>query len=85
MIHDYSMYVIEDAEQCVLAGKKEIYDFTINGTECQNCLMAVGPYDDVFLPCVILVGHNEDEAWPVCIECAAPLLYPREWVIELDL
>lgn len=85
MMYNYTMYVIEDVEHCIIAANKDIYDFVIDDEECKNCGMVVGPYDDMFFPCVILVGEEEEESWPICVECAAPLLYPREWIVELDI
>jgi hypothetical protein len=59
--------------------------FIIDGTECANCGMVVGPVASEFFPCVLIVSTEIDDAWPVCLECASPLLYPREWIIELEI
>jgi hypothetical protein len=85
MIHDMAMYVVETIEQARTLGDHEIFDFIIDDTECVHCGMVVGPISDKFFPCVIVVASRPDDSWPLCFECAAPLLFPREWIIELDI
>ena len=46
--------------------------------------MVIGPIADEFFPCAI-VSDNEDVTWPICIDCAFPLVYPRQWMIGLGL
>lgn len=85
MIHDMAMYVIEDVQDAARAEAADVYAFVIDEDECIHCGMVVGPFADKFFPCVIVVASSPDDSWPLCFECAAPLLFPREWIIELDL
>lgn len=87
MVH-YALYVIEDSADAIAAAHADVYDFVIDGTECENCGLVIGPSDDEFFPCVVIVDvENEivDDRWPICLDCAAPLIYPNEWIINLDL
>lgn len=82
------MYVIEDAEDAITAARNEIYDFVIDGSECENCAMVIGPIDDVFFPCVVIVDTEDtilEDRWVICIECASPLVYPNESIMNLEL
>lgn len=79
------MYVIEDVQDAAKAEAADVYTFVIDETDCIHCGMVVGPISDKFFPCVIVVASRPDDSWPLCFECAAPLLYPREWIIELDI
>jgi hypothetical protein len=74
------LYVIEDAEDALIAGREGIYDFIIDGSECHNCSMVLGPIEDIFLACVVITSPSQ-QAWPLCIECAYPLLFPTETVL----
>jgi hypothetical protein len=83
-----ALYVIEDAHDAAMAGRHEIYDFVINDSECESCGMVIGPSEDEFFPCVLIQDVEEvlgEDTWPICIDCAAPLVYPNEWVITLNL
>lgn len=83
-----AVYVIEDVQDAATAGRNDIYDFVIDDTECESCGIVVGPSRDEFFPCVVIVDVDEvlgADAWPVCIDCAAPLVYPTEWVMTFDL
>jgi hypothetical protein len=84
MKHDLSVYVVETLEDAIELGYEDIYDFTIDGDECSNCGMVIGVLSelDQILPCVIITGVN-DIGWPICIDCASPLLYPAEWAAEI--
>ncbi len=87
MIH-LALYVIEDPEDAILSAKSEIFDFVIDGSECENCGMVIGPVGEHFFPCVVIVDTDDNlsvDRWPICIDCAAPLVYPNEWVMNLDL
>ena len=87
MVH-LALYVIEDAQDAITAAKSEIFDFEINTSECENCGMIIGPVDDTFFPCVVIVDTNDDvidDRWSICVDCAAPLVYPNEWTINLEL
>lgn len=87
MVH-FALYVIEDSHDAIVAGQSEIFDFVIDDTECENCGMVIGPSADEFFPCVVIVDTNDslqDDRWPICLDCAAPLIYPNEWIINLDL
>lgn len=85
MMFDLAMYVIEDVQDAAKAEHHEIYAFNIDDAECANCGMVVGPSKSEFFPCVIVVSTKMDDAWPICLDCASPLLYPREWIIELEI
>jgi hypothetical protein len=87
MIH-LAVYVIEDSDDAILAAKNEIYDLVIDGSECENCGMVIGPIEDFFFPCVVIVDIDEvlgEDAWAICLDCAAPLAFPNELTINLDL
>lgn len=82
------MYVIEDVHDAFIAARDEIFDFVIDGTECEACGMVVGPIHEHFFPCVVIVDDDEhlgNDTWPICLDCAAPLLFPHEWIINLNL
>lgn len=87
MIH-LALYVIEDAEDALLAERRDVFEFTINGTDCENCGMVIGPSIDTFFPCVVIVDTDDKldvDRWAICLDCAAPLIYPNEWIINLEL
>jgi hypothetical protein len=87
MIH-LALYVIEDPEDAILAGKNDVYDFVIDHSECENCGMVIGPSLDTFFPCVVVVDTDDRldvDRWAICLDCAAPLVYPNEWIINLEL
>lgn len=79
----YLLYLIEDLHDAALCETNEIFYFVIGETECENCAMAVGPLYDVFVPCVIMYEPNihleDDQSWPVCLDCAGPLIFPGLW------
>lgn len=84
MQQDISVYVVEaydDIRELAAAG---IYDFSHDLDECVNCGMVVALLSalDRVIPCVIIVGIADGEAWPVCLDCASPLLYPQDWLPE---
>lgn len=84
----FALYVIEDAEDGILAAKNEVFDFTIDGTDCESCGMVIGPSGDTFFPCVVILDINDtigEDRWSICIDCAAPLVYPNEWMFEAEL
>lgn len=76
---------VEDAAQVTSAG---IFNFPDENAECTNCGMVIGSIpNDNFLPCAVIVDNtaeDEDNAWPICIDCAAPLIFPGDWLIEFD-
>ena len=84
-----ALYVIESNEDAVEAVRSDVFDFESEGCECENCGMVIGPVaDDVFFPCVVILDTDEtilEDRWAICVDCASPLLYPNEWVINLDL
>lgn len=87
MVH-LALYVIEDFDDAISAIRSDVFDFTVNDTECENCGMMIGPLGEDFLPCVVIVDTDRDlidDRWSICLDCAAPLLYPNEWIINLDL
>lgn len=84
MMYDMAMYVIEDIDDAIRAEEHEIYSFIIDEEECTNCGLVLGPHDRTFFPCVVVVGLGEEDAWPLCLDCAGPLLAPKEWIVVLD-
>lgn len=83
-----AVYVVEDVHDAILAEHNEIYAFATEGNVCEACDMVVGPSFDEFFPAVIIVDTDEnlgDDAWAICLECAMPLLYPNEWIINLEI
>jgi hypothetical protein len=85
MIHDMAMYVIEDIEDAARAEAADVFSFIIDETECIHCGMVVGPIFDKFFPCVVVVASGPADSWPLCFECAGPLIFPRDWIIQLDI
>lgn len=70
----------EDAEQTLSAGA---FDFSFEKAECANCGMVIGSIpNDNFLPCAVIFSSDTGDAWQVCFDCAAPLIFPGDWVIE---
>ena len=87
MVH-LALYVIEDFDDALTALRNDIFDFVIDTSECENCGLVIGPVDSEFLPCVVIVDTDRDlidDRWSICLDCAAPLIYPNEWIINLDL
>lgn len=87
MVH-LALYVIETIQDAIIASRREIFDSHINGTECQNCGLVIGPSLDVFIPFVVITTIDEsigDDTWPVCLDCAAPVIFPSELIIGLEL
>jgi len=79
-----SVYIVESFEDILELSTAGIYDFSPDLDECANCGMVValvGGLDQV-LPCVVVSGLTSGEAWPCCLDCASPLLYPNDWVPE---
>lgn len=80
----FDIILVENAVDAIIAAQQGIFDFVIDDGECENCGMVIGPIADEFFPCAI-VSDNEDVRWPICIDCAFPLVYPRQWMIGLGL
>lgn len=81
-MNSYDLYVVEDAADAAECERHGVFDFVIGHTECENCAMAIGPLDDAFVPCVVLLDSefiHETNSWPICLDCAAPLIFPGEW------
>lgn len=81
----YDLYLVEDSVDAANCERHGVFDFVIGGTECENCAMAIGPLDDVFVPCVVLHEHDsvsENPSWPICLDCVAPLIFPGMWLGE---
>lgn len=86
MEHDISVFVIETVDDMVELAETEIFDFTIDGDECANCGMVLGiiSTEDTIIPCIVVaVEASALDPWPICLDCAAPLLYPQEWSVDL--
>lgn len=77
------VFVIENAEDAIAAAHSEIYDFIIDATECQNCSMMIGPLGEDFIQCVV-VHIGDDSSWPICIDCATPILFPNELGVRIE-
>lgn len=82
----FSMYTVETPEDAVLVAQLGIYDLVINDSECENCGMSIGPSLDEFFPLVVIVHDAEETAWPICVDCSSPVLFPDEGdlVCEFD-
>lgn len=78
----YDLYVIEDPGDALHCASTGVFDFEIGGTSCENCGMSIGPLDETFVPCAVM--HEsvtlEPQAWPICLDCAAPLIFPGAWL-----
>lgn len=77
------LFVIEDVEDAILAAHSEIYDFVIDGTECQNCGMMLGPLGDEFVSCAV-IRASEERSWVICFDCATPMLFPNEYGVRIE-
>lgn len=77
------LFVIESAEDAIVSSFNEIYDFIIDGTECQNCSLMIGPLGEDFIPCVV-IHAGDSNSWPICIDCATPLLFPNEIGVRIE-
>lgn len=75
----FDMFVLEtyeDAQTCANAGVLDIVLFEL---ECENCSMSVGPAPgDLFIP-VAIVTDQRGVSWPICVDCAAPMIFPGDW------
>lgn len=81
-MNKYDLYLVEDPADAATCERHGIYDFVIGDTECENCAMAIGPLDDAFVPCVVIQDAElllEAQSWPLCLDCAAPLVFPGLW------
>lgn len=78
----YDLFLLEtpdDVAACSLSGVFDIGPYEI---ECENCRLAVGIWDNVFIPFSVLVDHESQpmtQAYPVCIDCIAPAIMPGLW------
>jgi hypothetical protein len=82
-VNVYDLYIVEDAADAAECERHGVFDFVIGATECENCAMAIGPLDDVFVPCAIIHDAElllEAQSWPVCLDCVAPLIFPGLWL-----
>jgi hypothetical protein len=77
------LFVIEDAKDAIIAAQSDIFDFIIDGTECENCGMMLGPLGEDFVSCVVVHSGGQD-SWPICIDCATPMLFPNEFGISIE-
>ena len=80
----YSMYTIETVDDARIAAETGLLDLVIDGSRCENCGMVIGPSQDEFFPLVVICHDAEDEAWPVCIECSSPIIFPDEGPITME-
>jgi hypothetical protein len=82
-VKSYILYIIEDAGDALTCANFGVFDFVVGKTECENCGMSIGPLDEVFVPCAVLYGSAallDEEMWPICIDCIAPLIFPGMWI-----
>jgi hypothetical protein len=79
----YEMLILEEPDDAIRVATSGLFDFTIGDTECENCGILVGPCEDTYIPCALLVDNEDEEAWPICIDCAFPSLFPGFWRFEL--
>jgi hypothetical protein len=78
------LFVIEDVEDAIIAAHSDIYDFVIDGTECQHCGMMLGPLGDEFVSCAV-VRAGDESSWAICIDCATPMLFPNEFGVRIEI
>lgn len=84
-MNSYDLYLVEDSADAAECERHGVFDFVIGLTECENCAMAIGPFNDVFVPCVVITDSSQGdlaESWPVCLDCVAPLIFPGMWLGE---
>lgn len=79
----YELIILEDPEDAIKVAESGLFDFVINDTECENCGILVGPAAEAYLPCALMVDNEGEEAWPICIDCAFPSVFPGFWKMEL--
>jgi hypothetical protein len=81
---NFSIHVLESDEDAAQAKSDGVFNFLYEVPECTNCGMIIGLIPNgVFLPCAILVDQDS-VSWPVCIDCAAPLIFPGDWLMGYD-
>lgn len=81
---NFAIYVLESNEDAAQAKSAGVFDFSLEVPECTNCGMIIGLIpNDTFLPCAIMVDE-EFEVWPICIDCASPLIFPGDWLMGFD-
>lgn len=72
------MFIVESPDDARLCASSGIFDFALFETECQNCAIAIGPLFDVWVPTAV-VSDQLGRSWPMCIDCASPMIFPGEW------
>lgn len=75
----FDMFIVEtpaDARVCALTG---VFDIALDRLECENCSMAVGVVADNFIPVAIITELSSNSVWPVCVDCATPIVFPGDW------
>lgn len=81
----YDLFLLEtpdDVAACALSG---VFDFREFDTiECDNCKLAVGFWDESFIPFSVVIDHEDDlkplsRAYPICVDCIAPAIMPGLW------
>jgi len=79
----YDLFVLEtpdDVHACALSG---VFDFSGGDVECENCRLAVGFWDEVFVPFSVVIDPDDDSpvsrAFPICVDCIAPAIMPGLW------
>jgi hypothetical protein len=73
----FSALLIETIADATICSQGEVYDFMYEESECENCGMVVGPIEEEFFPCLVVVDQ-ESISWLICVECAFPMLHPGE-------
>jgi len=75
----FDLFVLETHDDVSSCAESGIFDFSLFDLECENCSMSVGPtHDEGFIP-VAIVSDQIGSAWPICVDCAAPMIFPGDW------
>lgn len=74
----FDLYIIETPDDARIAAVSGVFDYTLFDMECENCAMALGPVDNMWIPSGVVM-RTDGAAWVVCIDCLAPVLFPGAW------
>lgn len=80
----FSMYTVDSVDDARHVAELGTVDLIINGSQCENCGMSIGPSLDEFFPCVVIHHETEDLAWPICLDCASPAIFPDEGPLTME-
>lgn len=79
---DFELYVIPSFDHVESSRSDALIDFLSGDNQCENCNTVVGVLYNKFYPCVVCIqtayDEDDEDAWVVCLECAAAVITPGE-------